>query len=107
MKKLFFLLVIFAFVSCQSGNKNSNNEKSVAEPVETVEVTVNISGMHCDMCVASIKKGVSELAGIASVEVSLSDSTAIVKFDASKTDLDKIEKAIVKRGYSIKEDIPN
>ena len=107
MKKIFFLFIIFAFVSCQSGNNKSNSENLAAEPVEVVEAIVNISGMHCDMCVASVEKGVSELAGVSSVKVSLSDSTAVVKFDASKTDLANIEKAIEKRGYSIKEDSTN
>ena len=58
--------------------------------------------MHCDMCVASIKKGVTELDGVVSVEVSLNDSTAVVSFDKSKVEQAKIEKAIEKRGYSIK-----
>jgi copper chaperone len=102
MKKLFFLIIVFAFVSCQS-----NSKKTEPNVVEIVETTVNISGLHCDMCVASVEKGVSELAGIASVVVSLTDSTAIVKFDPSKTDLAMIEKTIVKRGYSIKETSSN
>src|SRR5680860_917442 len=105
MKKLVFLLVIFALVSCQSGNKKSAIES--VETTEVVEATVNIGGMTCDMCVASVEKGVSELEGIASVKVSLNDSTAIVKFDASKTDLAMIEKAIEKRGYSVKKDSSN
>lgn len=107
MKKLFLLFIILAFFSCQSGNKNLNIEKSETETVEVVEATVNISGMHCDMCVASIEKGVSELEGISSVAVSLSDSTAIVKFDTAKTDLVTIEKAIEKRGYSVKKNSSN
>ncbi|NQU52652.1 MAG: heavy-metal-associated domain-containing protein [Bacteroidetes bacterium] len=103
MKKLFVLFIVFAFVSCQSGSKKQATES--IEVIKVVEATVNIGGMHCDMCVASIEKGIKELEGITLVTVSLGDSTAIVKFDASKADLTKIEKAIEKRGYSIKEDI--
>lgn len=102
MKKLFFLAIVLAFVSCNSGNKSTNFDKKRTEPVEVVEATINIGGMYCEMCVASIKKGVNELEGIESLKVSLSDSTAIVKFDAAKMDLTRIEKAIEKRGYSIK-----
>lgn len=102
MKKIFYLFVVLAFVSCQSGNKNQQQEKTTPESTQIVESTINIGGMHCDMCVASIKKGVTELDGVVSVEVSLNDSTAVVSFDKSKVEQAKIEKAIEKRGYSIK-----
>jgi Cu+-exporting ATPase len=102
MKNIFFLIVVFAIVSCQSGNKNKPDEKSASESVQVVESTINIGGMHCDMCVASIEKGVKELDGIVSIAVSLNDSTAVISYEASKVDLAKIEKAIEARGYTIK-----
>jgi Cu+-exporting ATPase len=102
MKKLFYLIIILAFVSCQSGTKNKTEEKTAIESTQVVESTINISGMHCEMCVASIEKGVKELDGIVSVTVSLNDSTAIVSFDKSKVDQAKIEQTIEARGYSIK-----
>ena len=101
MKQLIFLSIIFAFVSCQSGNK-SNTTDPVADPVEIVEATINIGGMHCDNCVASVEKGVNGLDGIQELTVSLSDSSAVVKFDKSKVKLVDIEKSIEKRGYSVK-----
>ena len=102
MKNIIYLLAILIFVSCQSGNKNKQEEKPVAESAQVVESTINIGGMHCDMCVASVEKGVKELDGIVSVAVSLTDSTAVVSYDKSKVELAKIEKAIEARGYSIK-----
>jgi len=90
-----------AFLSCQSGSK-SNIAEPDAEPVEVVESTINIGGMHCDNCVASVEKGINALDGIEALTVSLSDSVAIVKYDKSKVKLDDIEKSIEKRGYSIK-----
>lgn len=102
MKNLFYLLILIAFVSCQSGNKNVKDEKTGEQPVQVVEATINIGGMHCDMCVASVTKGVNELEGIESVVVSLNDSTAVVSFNSSKVELEQIEKAIESRGYTIK-----
>jgi copper chaperone len=103
MKKLFYLFVLLAFASCQSGNnKQQSDDQTAKTPVQVVETTINVGGMHCDMCVQSIEKGVNQLAGIEFVKASLNDSTTIVKFDASKTSLNEIEKAIEKRGYSIK-----
>ena len=103
MKKLLYVFIIVIFVSCQSGTKKQTNDQT--SEIELVETTINVGGMHCDMCVSSIEKGVNELEGISFVKASLEDSTAVVKYDASKTDLAEIEKAIEKRGYSIKVDL--
>ena len=102
MKNLFYLFILVAFVSCQSGNKNVKEEKTGEQPVQVVETNINIGGMHCDMCVASVTKGVNELEGIESVVVSLNDSTAVVTYNANKVELAQIEKAIESRGYTIK-----
>ncbi len=103
MKKLVIIvLVIAGFAACQSGNKKATAEKEDAVPVQLVQTTINVGGMDCDMCVKSVEKGVNELTGISSVAVSLNDSTAVVKYDASKVQLAEIEKAIEKRGYKVK-----
>ena len=103
MRKIFYLFVLLAFVACQTGSKNQqSNENTKNAPAQIVETTINVSGMHCNMCVESIEKGVGQLNGIEYVKASLNDSTATVKFDASKTNEAEIEKAIEKRGYSIK-----
>lgn len=100
MKKIFFALAIVGLISCNSGNnKTSENSASNAEIVET---TINIGGLHCENCVASVTKGINSLEGIEDVIVTLSDSTAVVNFDVSKLELAEIEKAIEKRGYSVK-----
>ena len=103
MKKLLVLVfIVLVFASCQSGNKNEAPANQVTVPVEMVQTTIDIGGMDCDMCVKSVEKGVNELTGITSVAVSLNDSNAIVKYDASKVQLAEIEKAIEKRGYKVK-----
>lgn len=102
MKKLLFILVVIAFVSCNQAGKNKTDEKTATESVQVVESTINISGMHCENCVASVEKGVKELDGIVAVTVSLNDSTAKVSYDNSKLELATIEKAIEGRGYTIK-----
>jgi Cu+-exporting ATPase len=102
MKKLISLIFIIALISCQSGNKKQQEENAPAPSAEVVETTINIGGMHCDMCVASVEKGVNELDGIVSVKVSLEDSTAVVSYDKSVVAQTNIEKAIENRGYRIK-----
>ena len=99
MKKLFFVLAVLGLFSCNQGNEKA---KDSTKRAEIVEASINISGMHCENCVASIEKGVGELEGIESVAVTLEDSTAVVKYDASQLAMTDIEKAVEKRGFSVK-----
>lgn len=100
MKKLLLIMMVLAFVACQQGNKKEKDAEAVK--VEVVKAEFDIGGMHCNNCVASVEKGVNTLEGIASVAVSLNDSNAIVEFDASKVDTEKIKAAIEKRGFTVK-----
>lgn len=100
MKKLLIVLVTLAFVACSPGEKKTSENS--AKNVEIVEATINIGGLHCENCVASVTKGINGLAGIENVVVTLSDSTAVVKYDASTVELAEIEKVVEKRGYTVK-----
>lgn len=101
MKKLIIVFIAFAFVACSSGEKKTSDNAS--QNAEIVEATINIGGLHCENCVASVTKGINGLEGIENVVVTLADSTAVVKYDASKLELAEIEKTVVKRGYTVKE----
>lgn len=103
MRTLIFILGIFLLVSCGQGNKQQNEGESATEQVALTEVTLQIGGMHCDMCVASIEKGVGAVEGVDFVKAQLNDSTAVVRFSESETNLDEIKTAVEKRGYSVKE----
>ena len=103
MNKLGLLLIIVGFLSCNSGNKKVEKADVGIEKEALAEATINIGGLHCEMCVASVTKGVNELEGVANVKVTLSDSVAVVSYNSKKLELAEIEKAIEKRGYTIKE----
>lgn len=100
MRNLIYFALVFAFVACNSGNKPAQTEQPVATTVAMTKTQIHVSGMHCENCVASVTKGINELEGIDSVAVTLADSTAVVSFDPSKVDLEKITKAIEARGYT-------
>jgi len=103
MKNLIYLALVFVFTACSSGSKPSQPEQpATAATVALSEAKLHVSGMHCENCVASVTKGINELEGIDSVSVTLADSTAFVKYDSQKADIDKIAKAIEGRGYTVK-----
>lgn len=102
MRNLVFILGIFFLVSCGGQKKQNEGNNSSAQTAIT-EVTLNVGGMHCDMCVASIEKGVGAVEGVEFVKAALSDSTTVVKFNETETSLAQITQAIEKRGYTVKE----
>ena len=102
MKNLLGFLIVILIFSCQPGSKNKPASDKPEGQVQMTEVRIQVGGMHCEMCEASIEKGINELAGIAYVKATLADSTAVVRFDDTKVELATIEKAIEKRGYTVK-----
>ncbi len=100
MKKLLFLFIVLSVFSCNSGKeKSTTNAPQISN---TVEATINIGGLHCANCVASVEKGINSLDGINAVAVSLEDSTAVVKYDTNQVAIDDIKISIEKRGYTVK-----
>lgn len=62
-------------------------------------ITLNIDGMTCNGCVASVTKILQDVDGVASAEVSLADKRAEVAFDATKTSVDALIAAVEDGGY--------
>ena len=65
-------------------------------------VKLRVEGMSCSHCENAVKKAVGALQGVNSVEVSLSEKTVAVEFDAAKVSLDEIKEAIDDQGYEVK-----
>lgn len=97
MKQIILIAILaLSIVSCTP----KQTPKETVQPI-LVESNLKVNGMHCDDCEASIAKGVNELAGIDSISANHEDSTAYVRFDSNKTNLDDINKAIEGRGFEV------
>lgn len=72
---------------------------SSAAFAETRTVTLSVPGMNCDLCPLTIKKAVSRVPGVASVEASYEKKEAVVIFDDSKTSVEALTKATANAGY--------
>ena len=74
----------------------------LASPIafaETKTVTLSVPGMNCDLCPLTIKKAISKVPGVASVEASYERKHAVVTFDDSKASVDALMKATANAGY--------
>ncbi|MBO1529818.1 copper ion binding protein [Psychrobacter sp. F1192] len=60
---------------------------------------INIDGMTCEGCVASVHTATGDIDGIDIITVDLTDNLATVTFDDSKTSAEAIAAAIEDAGF--------
>ncbi|MBP5605500.1 MAG: metal-transporting ATPase, partial [Ruminiclostridium sp.] len=65
--------------------------------------TIEINGMMCPHCEATVRKCVMSFSGVRSADVSHEKGTAVLHLDGTPVDLDGIKKAITEKGYEVKE----
>jgi copper chaperone CopZ len=102
MRNVIVLILFIFFVSCQNVKNNKGESSGNQSEAIINEEVLNIGKMHCEMCVASIEKGLKGLEGVEFVKVDLEDSTAFIKYNTAKTNVVEFKKVIEKRGYILK-----
>ncbi len=102
MRILITLISFFFLFACQQGKNNQENNSTSQNDELIKKEVLSIGKMHCEMCVVSIEKGLGSVEGVEFVKVKLEDSTAIVQFDESKTNMNELRKVIEQRGYVLK-----
>ena len=75
-------------------NKNDNILK-------TEEVELQIKGLKCQHCVATVKNKLNELEGISEVKVDLETGKARIIYYASSINIAEIRKTIEETGYRV------
>lgn len=58
--------------------------------------------MHCESCENKIKKNLRFESGVKKIETSIKDQTVTVTYDATKTDVKKVQAAMKEIGYETK-----
>ncbi|MCX8087316.1 MAG: cation transporter [Rhodocyclaceae bacterium] len=61
--------------------------------------TIEVKGMTCGGCTASVTRVLTELPGVARAEVSLSPGQAVVSFDPAKITREALCQAIEEAGF--------
>jgi len=63
--------------------------------------TLNVTGMTCQGCVASVTRVLKAVPGVSAVVVTLQPGTATVVYDATRTTLPVLKAAIEDAGYDV------
>ena len=69
------------------------------EQIKRVEL--NISGMTCASCAATVKKSLLRMSGVAGARVNLANQRAVVEYASVKLGLADLEKAVTDVGYGV------
>jgi P-type Cu+ transporter len=77
------------------------DEINGVKQVETLEL--GISGMTCENCAHRVEKALRSVAGVQDVRVDSQTEIAAVTFDSSRTDVAVIRQAVLKSGYTVKQ----
>ncbi len=86
---------------CNCSNKDSQKEegdKDMENKTEISTITLNVEGMTCNHCKATVSDALGSVEGADDVQVDLSAKQATVTGSALRTDL---EKAIAEAGYKV------
>ena len=97
-KTIFVSLALAAILALSACAKDAEQDQSPATPTAVVEL--NVQGMTCTGCEASIKMAVKKLDGVKKVEASFAEGSATVTVNPEKAQAQKIIEAINKIGYS-------
>jgi len=64
------------------------------------EITIALGGMTCGGCVASVRRVLSAVPGVAEAQVSLDPAQARVRFDPAATSPQALRAAVAAAGYT-------
>ncbi len=64
------------------------------------EITIAVGGMTCGGCVASVRRVLSAVPGVAEAQVSLDSAQAWVRFDPVATSPQALRAAVAAAGYT-------
>ena len=81
-------------------NEITCNEDKNTKEITKMEKTINIEGMMCGHCEATVKKALEALDGVASAEVSHDKGTAVVSLEKDVAD-DILTKAVEEKDFKV------
>jgi Cu(I)/Ag(I) efflux system membrane fusion protein len=99
MRKLIFLSAVAIFMIANSACSSKKQQPEV----EASHATLTVQG-NCEMCKATIEKAAQSEDGVVSAKWNGEDKELHLQFDAAKTSVENISKAVAKAGYDTEKD---
>jgi len=65
------------------------------------KIAIDVQGMTCNGCVASVSRVLKAVPGVADAQVTLTPGRATVTYDPAKTDASALRGAIEDAGYDV------
>ena len=100
--KRFFTLMLTLLIVAGGATAAMAQDKKQKKQANIQEVTF-VTTIDCKNCVKKVEANLPYEKGIKDMKVNLDDQTVWIKYDASKTDKEKLAAAIVKLGYEAEE----
>ena len=102
MKRYLIITLALLLIAGTAAFAQDKKQKKQADILEVTFVTT----IDCKNCVKKVEANLPYEKGIKDMKVNLDDRTVWIKYDATKTDKEKLAAAIVKLGYEAEELIP-
>ena len=99
MKRFLFLTLTLLLMAGTAAFAQDKKQKKHADIQEVTFVTT----IDCKNCVKKVEANLPYEKGIKDMKVNLDDRTVWIKYDAAKTDKEKLAAAINKLGYEAEE----
>ena len=87
------------------GNIQVQKEMPTSPSKNASSINIQIEGMHCASCVASVEKALNRLDGVRSASVNLMTESASVDIDQNKVALGDLKRAVENAGYTVQDDL--
>jgi len=98
MKRIVTLIILLLIVGASASAVLAQNRRKV----DVKEVTF-VTSIECKNCVKKVEAKLPFAKGVMDMKITLADKSVWIKYDASKTDKDKLAAAIVKLGFTAQE----
>ena len=85
-----------------STDAQAKSAEQTNKAIPGTRAVLDIEGMTCAMCVATITEGLEELPGVADVNVNLATAKASLRFDPQQVDLERMIATVKDRGYDVR-----
>lgn len=104
MKHLFTLLMAVLLIAGTATTALAQDKKQKKN--DKIQEVTFVTTIDCKNCVKKVEAKLPYEKGIKDMKVTLDDRTVWIKYDATKTDKEKLAAAINKLGYEAEEVIP-